>query len=597
MIAPDILLTAAHCTESFQEVQIGRHNRSDNTEVYQSLIVEEVVNHPMYFRNRFLDPDPHDFAIVKLYGHVDTQQFTFIKLNGDSNIPEPNQQLQVFGWGSINPKDFREQSDVLRETDAYYIPNDECRTIQGEYRGFEINFSQIVVDVTLCAMDFEGMTDSCRGDSGGGLIVRGETPENDVLVGLVSAGYGCAHETLPALYARVSEVYEWIREHVCELSEYPPEYLECKEKPRISDHDDDVDQTVSDVPIPFDCEDILVGRDADTALSSPSPLQFGGNIPCTTTETMLVTLMLTLGLDTRPEERGWILRTRTPSGAWVTETERPIFSYAGFASMSTVRETVFLANNREYEITLLDAYGDGHEQSLSSAAVQSVLRLMDQDSYSEIVNVEEFNVENSNGYRLSSPFVLGTLPTLAPTISPAPTMTMTPTSSPTSIRPFITVNITFDEYPQNVGFRLESVLKNTQNETELLHVVYPGNFAAELQGTYVLVEVPLFPPNPEPQSYLFTMTSNEGNGLGSEGEYQVWLGSVNSGMLLFDGDIFYYEESTRFEIEPSMLPPTAAPGMSLGFGRLEGDPLASTGTMTSMVLSLVLGVFLMHFSL
>ncbi|KAL3903305.1 MAG: hypothetical protein SGARI_005438, partial [Bacillariaceae sp.] len=81
------------------------------------------------------------------------------------------------------------------------------------------------------------------------------------------------------------------------------------------------------------------------------------------------------------------------------------------------------------------------------------------------------------------------------------------------------------------------------------------------------------------------MTSNEGHGLGENGQYQVWLGSVNNKMLLFDGDVFYYEEATIFEVEPSMLPPTSAPGMSLGIGRSEGGPGSSTGTMTNMVSS------------
>ena len=48
---------------------------------------------------------------------------------------------------------------------------------------------------------------------GGPLIIPGDNPEEDIEIGIVSWGTGCGDS--PAVYARVSQAYEWITESVC----------------------------------------------------------------------------------------------------------------------------------------------------------------------------------------------------------------------------------------------------------------------------------------------------------------------------------------------------------------------------------------------
>ncbi len=61
---------------------------------------------------------------------------------------------------------------------------------------------------------------------GGPLVVRGDNPEDDVQVGIVSWGVGCAD--MPGVFSRISETYDWTIETVCDEgngSNDPPESL------------------------------------------------------------------------------------------------------------------------------------------------------------------------------------------------------------------------------------------------------------------------------------------------------------------------------------------------------------------------------------
>ena len=62
----------------------------------------------------------------------------------------------------------------------------------------------------LCAGYEEGKQDGCASDSGGGLVVIDEQ-KKWMLVGVMSAGFGCGREKLPGIYTRVEKFMPWIK--------------------------------------------------------------------------------------------------------------------------------------------------------------------------------------------------------------------------------------------------------------------------------------------------------------------------------------------------------------------------------------------------
>ena len=216
LIAPNIVLSAAHCAGVFRRVQIGRYDRTDSSAQYESFTITREIVHPQYQDDSF----DYDKMLVIFSGE---SAYSPIPINRDSTVPANGATVTVMGWGLTDGADDNSLSPVLKEASLNVLSNQVCAQSKSGEFWFD-SYQGLITDDMLCATD-EG-EDSCQGDSGGPLIVT-DSSGGDLLVGVVSWGYGCAVPDFPGVYSRVSHDADWIGTNVCLFSENAPSDFGC----------------------------------------------------------------------------------------------------------------------------------------------------------------------------------------------------------------------------------------------------------------------------------------------------------------------------------------------------------------------------------
>jgi len=235
LIAPDVVLSAAHCmqTEGGYKVVINRHNL--NSTEGEEIVVKTEMTHPGYDWGT----TDNDFMILILEQPT-TEDADLVRVSPGA-VPVDT-AVTVMGWGDTHVSDdIQSMPEELMETQVFVISNEECHqsnaTIGGTIidgllvGGYDEDYHDQITENMMCARDTG--EDSCQGDSGGPLVLRQSS--GDVQVGVVSWGVSCAHEDFPGVYARVSAQYEWIRNHVCDGSSDPPASFDCKSLQKAED--------------------------------------------------------------------------------------------------------------------------------------------------------------------------------------------------------------------------------------------------------------------------------------------------------------------------------------------------------------------------
>jgi len=324
LIAPDLILTAAHCAGYASEVELGRSDRSLPflEGVHERISVAFEVKHPQY-NAQTVD---NDFMLVKLL--EPSLLHPLVMLNTSPNIPaEEGEELTVAGWGDTDPNpDVHVPSPQLLQVQLEYIPNDVCMGTSGFIEsGDFVSYKGLLTENMMCAKDEDGLEivdeDTCQGDSGSPMIVAGagsEPGEGDIQVGVVSWGIGCVSETFPGIYSRVSSQYEWIRMSVCQHSISPPDKFNCE--------DLDINATAAQYyPVSVEDED----------------------------HKSFVTLEVSL--DAQPQEFSWAMSAMETGK--VISSIPPMFYY-GYAN-HTFHHKVRVEPDQFYKISLRDESGDG----------------------------------------------------------------------------------------------------------------------------------------------------------------------------------------------------------------------------------------------
>ena len=130
-------------------------------------------------------------------------------------LPQPSSPVQagapvlVTGWGATSKGGIL--ADRLQEVTVKVTDPKVCRQIYRQAFAVVVELGPEI----LCAGHSEGGRDACQGDSGGPLVSSSSSSEGEdtsfTLVGVVSAGIGCARRDVPGLYTDVVSHMQWIQ--------------------------------------------------------------------------------------------------------------------------------------------------------------------------------------------------------------------------------------------------------------------------------------------------------------------------------------------------------------------------------------------------
>merc|ERR1712025_819515 len=211
LIAPGVILTAAHCVDKFRQnptelkIRCGEWDTQNETEPYphQDRYVQALNIHPE-FDGRNLH---NDFAVLftsedfVLSSHIDTVC-----------LPQAEELFDgttcfATGWGKDKFGSAGQYQVVLKEIDLPVVSNYEC---QDKLRSTRLGQKYKLHDSFICAGGVNGK-DTCKGDGGSPLVCPSKyDPNTYVQAGMVAWGIGCGEDGTPGVYASVSKAVCWI---------------------------------------------------------------------------------------------------------------------------------------------------------------------------------------------------------------------------------------------------------------------------------------------------------------------------------------------------------------------------------------------------
>ncbi len=123
LIAPDIILTAAHCQHLIDRIYIDVYDVVTDTANAQTYTFKNISAHPRFEQVSFR----YDYAIIHLTEQVD--DMTPVRLNANASLPTLTDNLVVLGWGALHPATATTNAiypTILQKGNVQAITNENC---------------------------------------------------------------------------------------------------------------------------------------------------------------------------------------------------------------------------------------------------------------------------------------------------------------------------------------------------------------------------------------------------------------------------------------------------------------------------------------
>lgn len=207
LIAPDVVLTAAHCG-GIEYVSIGKHylNNANGAEIRKPIAI---MSHPQFTMTGMA----YDIALV-LLDSPSTHKPVKVASPG-MVIPA---SLSLLGFGINRPINLNKAS---REEKMDAFKNRPTRLQEAKLdvrpcKSLLENMKLKPNDGLICAG--RGVS-GCLGDSGGPLFIKGNSPNEDIVFGATSFGNECGM-SLPAAWTSFISHHSWIMASLRQLDNF-----------------------------------------------------------------------------------------------------------------------------------------------------------------------------------------------------------------------------------------------------------------------------------------------------------------------------------------------------------------------------------------